>query len=329
MHLYFRIATSCLLLNPLAFAYGNVPSSSKTLEAVRADLMSGRADHGLESLDQILTQQPQNAEAHNLRCRIYMQEKHWDEAITSCKTAVKLEPSNSEYHLWLARALGEKADRVSFITAYKMAKQIHQEFETAASLDPHNVGALSDLGEFYVDAPGIVGGGTDKAEKLSQQLEAISPEKAHYIRARIADDQKNFTQAEQEFKAAIASAKDPSSAWMDLASFYRRRQRWDDMIQAVHAGADANTKHDAALVDGASTLIRANRDLPYARQLLEEYLASPNRSEDAPAFGVQVQLGKLLTKLGDEQSAQQQFAAAQELAKDYQVGTHGATNTGR
>jgi hypothetical protein len=101
------------------------------------------------------------------------------------------------------------------------------------------------------------------------------------------------------------------------------------MIQAVHTGVDANTKHDVALVDGASILIRANRDLPYARQLLEEYLASPNRSEDAPAFGVQVQLGKLLTKLGDTQSAQQQFAAAQELAKDYQVGTHGATNTGR
>jgi tetratricopeptide (TPR) repeat protein len=329
MHLVSRIATLCLLLSTLVSAHANVPPSEKTLDAIQDDLNSGHADHGLQALDQVLAQQPQNTEAHNLRCRFYMQEKRWDDAVASCRTAVTLAPANSDYHLWLARALGEKADRVSFVTAFKMARQIHQEFETAARLDPHSADALSDLGEFYVDAPAIVGGGTDKAVKVAQQLDAISPEKAHYVRARIAEDQKNYAQAEQEYKAEIAASKEPGDAWMDLASFYRRRKRWDDMVQAVHTGAAADAGHGVALVDGASILIRAGRELPFARQLLEQYLASPNKSEEAPAFGVQVQLGKLLTKLGDTQSAQQQFAAAQGLAKDYQIGTQAATNTGR
>jgi tetratricopeptide (TPR) repeat protein len=280
-------------------------------------------------LDQTLEQQPQNAEAHNLRCRIYLQEERWDNAVSSCRAAVTLAPGNSDYHLWLARALGEKADRVIFVTAFKMARQVHQEFETAVKLDPHNAAALSDLGEFYTDAPGIVGGGLDKAAIVAQQLTDIAPHRADYLRARIAEEKKDVAAAEQEYRAAITASKEPAEAWMDLASFYRRRQRWDDMVQAVHAGVAADSRQSVALADGASILMRTGRELPFARQLMEQYLASSNKSEEAPAFQVHVRLGKLLSQLGDTQSAQQQFAAAQELAKDYRAGTKAATNTGR
>ncbi len=295
MRVAFRSALMVLVLAGVASA--DVPPN-QLLEAVRGDLTQGRADQGLQAVGVVLAQDPQNAEAHNLRCRILLQEQRWGDAIKSCQAAVKLMPDNSSYHLWLARALGEKADRVSFITAFKMAKQIHVEFETAARLDPHSANALSDLGEFYVDAPGIVGGGLDKAERVAQQLDAFAPDRAHYIRARIAESQKDYARAEEEYKAAIAESKDPADAWMDLASFYRKRQRWDDMIQAVHKGASLDTEHGVASADGASVLIRAGRELPLARELLEQYLASSNKSEDAPAFQTHVQLGKLLTSLG-------------------------------
>jgi tetratricopeptide (TPR) repeat protein len=323
-----RTVLLALLLGATGSVLADVPSS-QLLEAVRGDLTQGRADQGLQALGQVLAQDPQNAEAHNLQCRIYLQEQRWNDAIKACQAAVKLMPDNSSYHLWLARALGEKADRVAFFTAFKMAKQIHLEFETAAKLDPHSASALSDLGEFYVDAPGIVGGGLDKAERVAQQLDAFAPDRAHYIRARIADNQKDYARAETEYKAAIAASKEPADAWMDLASFYRRRERYDDMIQAVHKGAALDTEHGVASSDGASVLIRANRDLPFARELLEKYLASPDKSEDAPAFQTHVQLGKLLNGMGDAPGAQQQFAAAVELAKDYQAGTQAATNSGR
>jgi len=328
MRVVLRILAFALVLSATDMAFADVPPS-QLLEAVRGDLTQGRADQGLQAVGQLLAQDPQNAEAHNLRCRIYLQEQRWSDAIRSCQAAVKLMSDNSSYHLWLARALGEKADRVSFITAFKMAKQIHVEFETAARLNPHSASALSDLGEFYVDAPGIVGGGIDKAEPVAQQLEAFAPDRAHYLRARIAENQKDYARAEEEYKAAISASKDPADPWMDLASFYRKRQRWDDMIQAVHKGAALDTQHGVASADGASELIRAGRDLPFARQLLEEYLASSNKSEDAPAFQTHVQLGKLLNGMGDAPGAQQQFAAAVELAKDYQAGTQAATNSGR
>lgn len=328
MQVFYRIALFVLLLAASGAAWGDVPAT-QLLEAVRGDLTHGRADEGLRALDQVLAQQPQNAEAHNLRCRIFMQEQRWSDAIQSCQAAVTLAPDVSNYHLWLARALGEKADRVSFITAFRMAKSIRVEFETAAKLDPRNANALSDLGEFYVDAPAIVGGGLDKAERLAQQLDAFAPDRAHYIRARIAESRKDYSSAEDQYKAAISASKEPADTWMDLASFYRRRQRWDDMVAAVHRGAEMDTQHGVASADGASVLVRAGRDLSFAQKLLEKYLASSNKSEDAPAFQAHVQLGKLLTGMGNASDAQQQFAAAVELAKDYQAGTQAATNSGR
>ncbi|WP_158752065.1 lipopolysaccharide assembly protein LapB [Acidobacterium sp. S8] len=327
MRLVFRIFVICVLACAAIAVNADVPPDQ--LLSVRNALTRGHADEGLQALNQVLSTQPGNAEAYNLRCRIYMQEQRWNDAIPPCQSAVKLSPGTSNYHLWLARALGEKADRVSFITAFRMAKQIRQEFETAAKLDPHNAAALSDLAEFYVDAPAIVGGGIDKAGAVAQQLDTVAPDRAHYIRGRIAENAKDYGRAETEYKAVIAGAKDPADAWMELASFYRRQERWGDMIQAVHTGASLDANKGVALADGASVLIRAGRDLPFARQLLEQYLASPNKSEDAPAFKMHVQLGTLLSRLGDSSGAQQQFAASAELAKDYQAGTQAATNTGR
>ena len=121
MSVALRIVVFVLLLGATGAASADVPPG-QLLDSVRGDLTHGRADHALLELDQVLAQSPQNAEAHNLRCRIYLQEQRWNNAIPSCEMAVKLMPGNSNYHLWLARALGEKADRVSFITAFKMAK---------------------------------------------------------------------------------------------------------------------------------------------------------------------------------------------------------------
>ena len=104
-----------------------------------------------------------SALAHNLRCRILFALEQWSDAANECQQAVSLEPQSSMFHLWLGRALGEKADTAPFWQAYGLAKRARMEFEQAVALDPRNAEALADLGEFYDEAPGIVGGGTAKA----------------------------------------------------------------------------------------------------------------------------------------------------------------------
>jgi tetratricopeptide (TPR) repeat protein len=294
--------------------------ASDALTAANASLQAGRADEAIQKLNDILKSNPNSAEANNLLCRVEMTLQQYEPAISYCEKAVAANGQNARYHLWLGRAYGERASRVAFTAAFSLAKKTHAEFETAVKLDPKDADALSDLGEFCVDAPGFLGGGLDKATAIADKLDAIDAARGHHLRAAIAEKNKDLTAAEEQFKAAIKSSAHPASDWMDLASFYRRHDRWDDMQAAIATGQAAaqKDKHSAtAFESGASVLVRANRDPQLAIKLFESYIASPNKTEDAPAFDVLARLAKLRWRNGDHPGAERDKAAALALAHDY------------
>ena len=312
-----RLLVTLLWVLPVQAA--STPNS--LLLPATADLTAGRADDAISRLSSSLAGNPGDAEAHNLLCRVYYQEERWDDAIRECEAAVRLAPLDSEYHLWLGRAYGEKADAIHSIKAFGLAKKVCAEFERAVQLEGGSVDALSDLGEFYTAAPSIVGGGKKKAEGVVQALEQHDVAQAHELRGRLAEKDKNYPLAETEFKAAVEASNQSADAWMALASFYARRRQWDQALQALHAGIDADAKaarpHGPALVDGAAILGRGNREPQLAIQLLRLYLDSPNQSADSPAFQVHVQLGRWLEQQGDHEGGRQQIEAAAALARDY------------
>jgi tetratricopeptide (TPR) repeat protein len=207
------------------------------------------------------------------------------------------------------------------VTAFKVAKHVHSEFETAVLLDGHNREALSDLGQYYVEAPAVIGGGDAKALQVALRLDSLDPVRAEELRASVAEKKRDYPAAEQDWRARIgASQSSPEAAaqaWMDLGSFYRRRGRWDEMLAALQSGAAADTNHGPALVDGASTLIEAGREPKLAEQWLREYLDGNGLNDTAPAFAVHVELGDLLKKEGDKQAADLQFAYARALSSIY------------
>lgn len=309
--LLFWIAAS--LGTAFATARGNI-------DQARAAFRHGRANDALRLLDSELQRDSGNTAAWNLQCRVYLAQGRTDAGIESCRQAVQLAPANSEYHVWLARAYGAKASASGMLAAYKTAKLVRAEFETAVKLDGNNREALADLGQYYVEAPKILGGGYDKAEQLAQRLAALDPVRADQLRARIAEAKKDYSAAEQDLRAEIASSHSPDAiaqAWMDLGSFYRRRGRWAEMLIALRNGAAADTNHGPALVDGASTLIQAGREGALAAQWLREYLQGNALSETAPAFTVHAQLGDLLKKQGDVSAADREFAAARALSASF------------
>lgn len=284
-----------------------------------AALQAGEADKALALLNPLI-KPGGKPEAYNLRCRVEFALEQWDRAANDCEQAVKLDGQNSDDHMWLARALGEKASRASFLSAYSLGKRVRTEFEEAARLNPVNGAALADLGEFYYEAPGVVGGGMAKAEGVAGQLDKFDPVRAHELRAGIAEQRKDYDTAEREFKAAVAKSPHPAFQWMALAGFYHRRERWDEMESSVRSGQSAaeRDKHASdALFNGANVLRTSNRDTPRAARMLEEYLASANKAEAAPAFVAHTWLAQLKQQLGDSAAASQEWAAALALAHEY------------
>ena len=299
-----------------AFAQGG---ARQQLAQANTALQAGEADKALALLD-TYARPHGSAEAYNLRCRVLYTLEHWDAAANDCEQAVKLDGENSDDHMWLARALGERASRASFMNAYSLAKRVRAEFEEATRLNPRNGEALSDLGEYYYSAPGVVGGGTDKAEVVAAQLDKLDPVRAHELRGHIAEQRKDYGTAERELKQAIAGSAHPAFQWMTLASFYRHHERWTEMESAVRSGENAaeRDKHaGVALYNGASELIRTKRDPARAARMLEEYVASSAKTEEAPAFAAHTMLARLRAQLGDTAAASRERAAALALAHDY------------
>ena len=313
----FWLAALLALAAP-ALAYA--PISSSTLRQANEALQAGQADRALSLLLPLPAEGAGAAEAQNLLCRVRFTLQQWNAAVDACRQAVRLEPNNSVYHDWLGRALGEKADRASFLRAYSLGKRTREEFEQAVRLDPRNVAALVDLGLFDTDAPGIVGGGMDKAEAIAAQLDKMNPAKAWELRGNIAAARKDFGTAERDYKQAIAVSRHPAEQWTILANFYRHRQRWNEMDYAIRrcVAAAAQDRHPGvALYDGAGVLIAARRDPALAAKMLEGYLAGSSQSDEAPAFVAHIRLARLKQQLGDAEGARQELFAAAAMAREY------------
>ncbi|MBS1852612.1 MAG: tetratricopeptide repeat protein [Acidobacteria bacterium] len=301
------LALCALLFLPFALAAADV----------RTLISQGHADEAINTLQASLNGNSKDAESYNLLGRAYFSMRDWDRAIAAGEKAVALAPNNSQYHLWLGRAYGEKADGANFLSAASLAGKLRNEFETAVKLDPNNIDARSDLAEFYLEAPGIVGGGRDKAEAQAEALDKLAPAKAHWVRGRIAEKRKDLTAAEKEYRAAIEASHGGAHAWFNLALFYRHQQRWDAMEETLYRAVAAPMDRPEVLMESGEVLFRSGRNFPAAIEWLRRYLASSNMVEEAPAFKAHYLLGSVLEKQGDKPGAAQEYRAALALAKDY------------
>jgi len=280
-------------------------------------LQEGRSDDAATLLRATLAANPSDALAHQLLCRVFYSQDEADEAIRECELAVSTAPANSDLasdsELWLGRAYGMKARHAGPMIGFTLARKVEASFARAVELNPANVAALNDLGEYYVAAPFFIGGSIDKARALASRMMPRFPAAAHRLLARIADSNNDLVTSESEFKQAVAAERSPG-AWIDLAQFYQSHARPDDALAAVKSALAADRTHGPSLVDAASILTKANRAPDLAERCLRDYLASRAKSDAAPAFKVHLQLSRLLAARGDSSDADREIAAAAALA---------------
>jgi tetratricopeptide (TPR) repeat protein len=308
------------LLPVLALLFGLLTAVLAAADpASPAELLSlGRVDDAIRLLKDRVQAAPNDAQAYNLLTRTYFYMERWDEAAAAAERAAAIEPSSSDYQLWLARAVGEKAAHSSFVTAVRMVPRIRGAFERAVQLNGSNSEARTDLAEFYMEAPGFLGGGRDKALAQAEVIATQDAAAAHWVRAQLAERAKKFDTAEQEYRAAIAASKHPSDRWLDLAGFYRSRGRFGQMEDSVNEAVSEDTDQSTVLYEAAMLLFQAGRNFPGAIELIQKYLASGSQPEAAPAYHAHHLLGQILEKQGNLKAAATEYQTALSLAREFE-----------
>jgi tetratricopeptide (TPR) repeat protein len=304
-----RIAFSLLLLCGARLLLADTTQANNLLQ-------QGRVDEAFTSLHDVLAAEPHDAQAHLILCRVYYAQDLADKAIHECELAAANAPSSSDIQMWLGRAYGFKASHANPIAALNLAIKVRNAFERAVQLNPENMQAMSDLGQFYVAAPSLIGGGLDKAQALAAKMQPHFPSQAHRLLALIAEKKKDTATAETEFGNAVAAGKTPE-AYIDLGFFYQRHNQSAKMLEALQSAIASDHRKGPAIVDAASILTDAHLSPDLAENLLRTYLSSSAKTDDAPAFKVHVQLGDLLAQHGDPAGAHREYAAALALAPNY------------
>ena len=147
-----------------------------------------------------------DAEVYAWMGRDYFMEGDYKRSTDILEKAVSLDPKNAEYALWLGRAYGRRAETSSPFTAPGHASHARQYFEKAAQLNPAFLEAQSDLFEYYLEAPGFLGGGLDGPRRRPSRSAELNPAEGQWAEAKLSEKRKEIPAAEEHLRRAIALA---------------------------------------------------------------------------------------------------------------------------
>lgn len=235
-----------------------------------------------QSLEVLRAVPTKDAAVFELMGRDYYGLGDFKKATEVLEKAAALEPESSEIYLWLGRAYGRRAETSSMLTAPGFATKARQFFERAAQLNPNNLDAQSDLFEYYLEAPGFLGGGFDKASATAAQIARLNAAEGYLAQAKLAEKRKQFSSAEAHLRRAVDLAPKQIGRLIDLAHLLTKQGRYHDAELSLAKAEQIEPNSPRLMFAKADLYIKSKRNLDVARDLLKRYLSSPLTPDDPP-----------------------------------------------
>jgi tetratricopeptide (TPR) repeat protein len=199
----------------------------------------GEVEHAVNAK---LAQDPNNADGLIGKVDLILSqglEDRLDEAVTLGEKCVAAHPQVSECHEVFGNALGNKAVRAGILSAIGYAGKIRDAFKQAIVLDPQNLEARFSLLEYYMQAPGIVGGGTGKAQTLAAETAKINADASNLMLALLELADGKPAKAEAAALAVHPSANETIAGnqrgvLINVGSHYVQDKKYGDADRVFH-----------------------------------------------------------------------------------------------
>jgi tetratricopeptide (TPR) repeat protein len=235
-----------------------------------------------------------NAEVYDLIGRNFYMQGDFKRATEALEKSVAANPEDSNSALWLARAYGRRAETSSPFTAPGYASKARTFFEKSVQLNPRNLDAINDLFEYYLEAPGFLGGGLDKAQSLVPRISQINEGEGYWAQAKLAEKRKQFSTAEDHLRRAIQAAPQQVGRFVDLARFLAKQGRYQEADESITLAEKVAPDSPKLMYAKADLYIKTGRNLQVARDLLKRYMNSRLTPDDPPRSDA----AKLLKQVG-------------------------------
>lgn len=236
-----------------------------------------------------------------------------DDAITQAEKATAARPDDGKAWLWLGNAYGRKAIEASMLAKPKWAGKCRDAYEKAVAVAPADPDARLSLMNYYLQAPGFLGGGRDKAEAQAAAMQSIGPAWGHIGRASLllADDKDDDAVGAYE----AARAADPTNyrATLGLVSLHISGKRFPEARQVVDAALARDPRDPVALYMLGRIAIDDGQRIEQGIAGLAAYVTLENRPEELGLAAAWWRKGLLLEKVGRKGDAVQALRKAVEL----------------
>ncbi len=239
------------------------------------------------------------------------------DAAARFEAASAAEPDRSLYAQWLGRALGLAARDASLLSRPGLAVRSRTALERAVALDPDNVGARSDLAAYYAAAPGLLGGGSEKARAQVAEIARRDPYLGEVRAGDLLLDNDHLAEAERRYVAAVRLDPRRPDAHRRLGFLYARDGRYALSFAEWDAILAADPTQPQALFGLGRTADLAGERLPEGEAALQRFLrlaqqAANSGDGPSPARAHYV-LGNLARRRGDVSAARERYETALRL----------------
>jgi tetratricopeptide (TPR) repeat protein len=286
----------------------------ETLKVAHQAYEAGEYAKAAQLLQAAAVQDPRDSEIDLFLAKTYYELQQHDATIVSAEKAVALDPQNSVYHEWLGKAYGEKAGHAGMFSGLSLAKKTRKEFERAVELDEKNFSAYQALIEFDCSAPGIAGGGEDKARPEIAKLAALDAAEGHYAQGNCRRQKKDLVAAADEFTKALELHPKSVELIYDIGDHAMKHDQPDMLLIVAEQGSHLAPSDPRSLFYRAVGLTLKNENPEDSEHLFREYLQrAPLRSTFPPPWRVHEWLGRLYERQQKTQAATEEYEAALKL----------------
>ena len=249
--------------------------------------------------------------------RVSFQSRRFDEAASSFERAIELNPSRSEYHLWLGNAYTKQLLTANFIRKGIIGRRIGSHYDKAVELDSSSVVAADTRVDFYLEAPGIAGGGVDKAKTEAARLTRLDSYMGGFARARIAEKEKALDQVESEYRGLMRSFPDSTRPVVFLATLLQSRGRFTEAFDVIDARLARFPNDTTVIYQLGRAAAISGKELTRGEAALRRFLMMLGVSDPQSRANAHYRLGMIREKQGDVTSALVQYDSAIVLNPRY------------
>lgn len=304
--------TAHIVLVLFVLAAGLQAASPKTDEAIRL-FDARRFEKARPLLEAAVAEDPGDARAASYLGRLLLAENDLDRAIEILEKSVVLEESNAEYHLWLGRAYGQKAIHASVLKQPALARKVKKEFESASRLDPENLEARFGLIEYYLRAPGFLGGNPEKAGEQASEIARRDALQGHRAAGRVAEHEKRFDAALAEYERAARDFPQRPEPLNWIASLFEKKKDYRQAFETYERLLEKQPTEMAACYQIGRIAVLWGSRLERGEQCLKLYLRREPKADEPSLASAHHRLGALYEKTGRRELARREYAAALEL----------------